>query len=78
MKTLKPLIVCLGFAVALPALGAGEPKGDYSSLRPKSGMEAPPAVLGQGILVEMTATVQDVDMVSRLVTLKGRGPKMGW
>jgi hypothetical protein len=70
MRSFKPLIVCLGFAVAMPAL-AEEPKGDYSALRPKSEMEAAPAALGQGLLVKMTGTIEDVDMASRLVTVKG-------
>jgi hypothetical protein len=70
MKTFKPLIICLGFAVALPAL-AEEPKGEYSALRPKSEMEAPPAALGQGVLVQKAGTIEDVDMASRLVTIKG-------
>jgi hypothetical protein len=70
MRTFKPLIACLSFAVALPAL-AQDPQGDYSSLKPRDEMEIPPAALGQGVLVEMTATVEDVDMASRLVTLKG-------
>jgi len=67
MNSFKPLIFCLGFAVALPALAAGE----YSSLHPKSEMEAPPALLGNAVLIEASATVENVDMASRLVTLKG-------
>ena len=51
MKTLKPLMICLGIAVALPAL-AQDPQGEYSSLRPKDQMETAPAALGQGILVQ--------------------------
>jgi hypothetical protein len=70
MKTFKPLMICLGIAVALPAL-AEEPKGDYSSLRPKSEMEIAPAALGQGVLVQKTGTIEAVDMASRLVTVKG-------
>ena len=70
MRSFKPLIACLGLAVALPAL-AEEPKGDYSALRPKSEMETPPAALGQGVLVQRTGTIEDVDMASRLVTVKG-------
>ena len=70
MRSFKPLIVCLGFAVAMPAL-AEEPQGDYSALRPKSEMEAAPAALGQGVLLKTTGTIEDVDMASRLVTIKG-------
>jgi len=70
MRSFKPLIACLGLAVALPAL-AEEPKGDYSALRPKSEMEAAPAALGQGVLVQKTGTIMDVDQASRLVTIKG-------
>jgi hypothetical protein len=75
MRTFKPLMICLGITVALPVL-ADAPKGDYSSLKPRDQMEAPPAALGQGVLVEMTATVEDVDMASRLVTLKGPEGRM--
>jgi len=70
MRSFKPLIACLGLAVALPAL-AEEPKGDYSALRPKSEMETAPAALGQGVLVQKTGTIMDVDQASRLVTIKG-------
>ncbi len=71
MKGYKPLIACLGLALTLPALAAEQPKGEYSGLRPKAEMEAAPAALGQAVLVEKTATVEDVDMATRLVTLKG-------
>jgi Cu/Ag efflux protein CusF len=70
MKTFKPLMICLGIAVALSAL-AEEPQGDYSSLKPKDEMEAPPAALGQGVLLQKTGTIEDVDVASRLVTIKG-------
>jgi Cu/Ag efflux protein CusF len=70
MKTFKPLMICLGFAVALPAV-AQDPQGDYSSLRPKDEMETAPAALGQGVLIEKTGTIEDVDIASRLVTIKG-------
>jgi hypothetical protein len=72
MKSFRPLMICLGFAVATPVLATGE----YSSLRPKSQMETAPAALGQGVLVEMTATIEDVDMANRLVTLKGPEGRM--
>jgi len=70
MRSFKPLIACLGLAVALPAL-AEEPKGDYSALRPQSEMEAPPTALGEGVLVQKTGTIMDVDQANRLVTIKG-------
>jgi Cu/Ag efflux protein CusF len=70
MRSFKPLIVCLGIAVAVPTVAEG-PKGDYSALRPKSEMETAPAALGEGVLVQMTGTIADVDMASRLVTIKG-------
>jgi len=70
-KGFKPLIVCLGFAVALPVLAAGEASGEYSSLRPKDQMEAPPEALSGARLVEATLTVEDIDRANRLVTLAG-------
>jgi hypothetical protein len=70
MKIFKPLMICLGIAVTLPVL-AEEPKGDYSALRPKSEMETPPAALGEGVLVQKTGTIEDVDQADRLVTIKG-------
>lgn len=71
MNRLKPLIVCLGIAVTLPGIAAAETAEDYSSLRPKAEMEAAPEHLGQGTLLELAATVEDVDQKTRLVTLKG-------
>jgi hypothetical protein len=76
MKGLKLLIVCLGFAVTLPATAAGDPKGDYSSLHPKAEMETAPAALGLGVLVEATGTVEDVNMASRMVTVMGPEGKL--
>lgn len=70
-KGFKPLIVCLGCAVALPVLAAGEASGEYSSLRPKAQMEAPPEALSGARLVEKTLTVEDIDRANRLVTLVG-------
>jgi len=70
MNAFKPLMICLGIAVALPAL-AQDPRGDYSSLRPKDEMETAPAALGQGVLVQKTGTVESVDTAGRLVTIKG-------
>lgn len=56
MKTLNAILTSLLLASALPALAE---------------MEAAPAALGQGVLVEKTATVEAVDPASRYVTLKG-------
>jgi ribosomal 50S subunit-recycling heat shock protein len=71
MKRVKFLVVCLGLAVTLPATAAGEARGDYSSLHPKDQMESAPAALGLGVLVEATGTIEDADLPSRLVTIKG-------
>ena len=71
MKYSKPLIACFGLALAFPVMAADDPSGDYSSLHPKAQMEEAPAYLGQGVLVELTATVEDIDHKSRFVTLKG-------
>ena len=30
MKTFKPLLICLGVATTLPALAAGDPKGEWA------------------------------------------------
>jgi Cu/Ag efflux protein CusF len=56
MKTLRPFIASLFLATAPPV---------YAE------MESAPAALGEAVLAETTATVQDVDMANRLVTLKG-------
>jgi hypothetical protein len=71
MKCLKPLMICLGCALTLPALAAGEASGEYSSLRPKAQMEAPPEALSGARLVETMLTVEDIDRANRLVTLVG-------
>jgi hypothetical protein len=71
MKCLNPLLICLGCAIALPVLAAGEASGEYSSLRPKAQMEAPPEALSGARLVETTLTVEDIDRANRLVTLVG-------
>ncbi len=72
MKSFKPLMICLGLAVALPAIAADQAASVY---RGKDEMEAPPAALSGAQLVEVTATVEAVDQTNRLVTLKG--PKGG-
>jgi len=56
MRTLRPFIGSLLLAATLPV---------YAE------MESAPAALGEAVLVEKTATVEDVDMANRLVTLKG-------
>ena len=72
MKSFKPLMICLGLAVALPAIAADQAASVY---RGKDEMEAPPAALSGAQLVEVTTTVEAVDQTNRLVTLKG--PKGG-
>jgi len=71
MKAFRSLIICLGCAVMLPAMAAGEAPGDYSGLRPEGQIEAAPAALGRGVLVEMSGVIEDVDMSTRLVSIKG-------
>jgi len=56
MKLIKTLIVSLGMTAALPLLAQMQP--------------APPPV-GEAQLIELTATVEDVDADERLLTLKG-------
>lgn len=70
MKHFKPLMICLGLAIALPALAAEE------VYRGKTQMEAAPEALGGAKLVETTLTVEDVDKANRLVTLKGPAGRM--
>ena len=60
MKGLKSLIAALGFVTALPVFAE---------------MAPPPAPVGQAQLIELTATVEDVDLENRLLTVKG--PKGG-
>jgi hypothetical protein len=55
-ENLRPFIASLVLAGALPV---------YAE------MESAPAALGQAVLVEKTATVEDVDTANRLVTLNG-------
>jgi hypothetical protein len=56
MKLIKTLIVSLGITAALPVLAQMQ--------------QAPPPV-GEAQLIELTATVQDVDADERLLTLEG-------
>jgi hypothetical protein len=56
MKFIKSLIFLLSLVVALPVL---------AQMRP-----APPPV-GEGQLIEVTATVEEIDLEKRLITLKG-------
>ena len=73
MKHFKPLMICLGLAIALPALAAEEATSVY---RGKTEMEAAPEALSGAKLVETTLTVEDVDKASRLITLKGPAGRM--
>ena len=73
MKHFKPLMICLGLAVALPGLSAAETKSVY---RGKTEMEAAPEALSGAKLVETTLTVEGVDKVNRYVTLKGPEGRM--
>ncbi|MEA3277221.1 MAG: hypothetical protein U9Q81_18430 [Pseudomonadota bacterium] len=56
MKHLKSLILSFGLVVALPI---------------SAQMQPPPAPVGEGQLIEVTATVEDVDLEKRLITIKG-------
>ena len=60
LKNLKSLTVALGLAVTLPVFAEMVPA---------------PAPVGEARVTEMTATVEDVDLANRMVTLKG--PKGG-
>jgi hypothetical protein len=73
MKKSISLILGLGIAITLPAMAAEETKGEYSDLQTsgESAIEAPPAYLDESRLIEVTATVEDVDYASRLVVIKG-------
>jgi len=54
-------------------MAAGEGEGVRSDLQPsmESKIEAPPTYLDQARLIEVTATVEDVDYANRLVTIRG-------
>lgn len=60
MNGLKSLILSFGLAAALPVLAQ---------------MEPPTAPVGEAQLIEVTATVEDIDLGKRLITVKG--PKGG-
>jgi len=60
MNFLKSLILSFGLFVALPILAQ---------------MEPPTAPVGEAQLIEITATVEDIDLEKRLITIKG--PKGG-
>jgi hypothetical protein len=68
MKSLKPLMICLGCALALPALAADEATSVY---RGKDQLETAPEALSGARLVETTLTVEDIDRANRLITLLG-------
>ncbi|MEA3277276.1 MAG: hypothetical protein U9Q81_18745 [Pseudomonadota bacterium] len=56
MNCLKSLIFSFGLVVALPVF---------------SQMEPPTAPPGEAQLIEVTATVEDIDLEKRLITVKG-------
>ena len=56
MKFIHSAALCLGLVAALPAFAQMQPA---------------PAPLGEALLVELTATVQDVDVGTRELTIKG-------
>lgn len=56
MKLVKTLIVSLGMTAALPLLAQ---------------MQLAPPPVGEAQLIELTATVEDVDAAERLLTVKG-------
>ena len=60
MNLLKSLILSFGLVVALPILAQ---------------MEPPTAPVGEAQLIDITATVEDMDLEKRLITIKG--PKGG-
>jgi len=73
MKHFKPLMICLGLAVALPALAAEDATSVY---RGKTEMEGAPEVLSGSSLVKATLTIEDGDKPNRLITLKGPAGRM--
>jgi hypothetical protein len=56
MKNLKAMTFLFGLAVVLPL---------------SAQMQPAPAPVGQGQIIEVTATVEDVDLAKRLITVKG-------
>lgn len=71
MPSLKPLALCLLSASLLPGLAIAETDEAIPRPSPAGQIEAPPAILDQAALVQITATVLAVDAVNRLVTLEG-------
>jgi endonuclease YncB( thermonuclease family) len=73
MKKTSSLILGLGIVITLPAMADEEAKGQYSDLQPsaESTIEEAPAYLDEARLIEVTATVEDVDYANRLVVIKG-------
>ncbi len=53
---MKSLIIALGICMTLPAVAEMEPA---------------PAPVGEATVTELTATVEDIDLAKRMVTLKG-------
>ena len=56
MKSMKSLMISLGFFLTLPVFAQMEPA---------------PAPVGEARVTELTATVEDLDLANRLITLKG-------
>ena len=56
MKSIKSLIIALGFLLTLPVFAQMQPA---------------PAPVGEATVQELTATVEDIDLAKRMVTLKG-------
>ena len=61
MNRLKSLIVSFGFVIASPVLAQ---------------MQPPSAPVGEAQLIEVTATVEDLDLAKRLITVKGPSGKV--
>ena len=61
MKSLKSLMISLGFLLTLPVFAQMQPA---------------PAPVGEATVQELTATVEDIDLAKRMVTLKGPEGKM--
>jgi Cu/Ag efflux protein CusF len=60
MKSMKSLVVLLAFCLTLPA---------FAQMRPA------PAPVGEATMTEVTATIEDLDLETRMVTLKGPAGK---
>lgn len=68
MKMIKPVIVCLGLALALPALAADQ----FKDLRPGPGsnIKPPPEQLDRELQVTETGIITNVDRASHLITFQ--------